>query len=423
MIKRQLFTSVLLLAMAVIISIGPAEGATINVIAAKGGTISPFGTVTVKPGAVQQLTITPAAGYYISGVTGCGGKLSGNIFTTGQVLTDCSVSATFAPVITVSPTITPTLTPTAAYTVTANAGTGGIIYPSGNVFVNSGTTKQLTVTPNADHAILSVTGCNGTLSGGTYTTGPVTAGCTVTASFKLRAPQISYFKINSDAADTTTQSVALNFNTAAGSMPTHYRASERSDFLNAEWNAFGVVISAPAFGLTTGDGPKTVYFQLKDSSTGGTSNVVSDTINLKTRGDFVINPGEAMEFANTQGFIFASNQGDANSSCLMSGGSSLSIEASGKVGAYFGGRCDFVLFDGRDMKEGWFFKVYDAEGSSCSPDQHRAYTMNERPAAGARRLTFKIHAWADSPFTCKVQIRSITLEGPVTSTDWRDAFR
>lgn len=44
-------------------------------------------------------------------------------------------------------------------------------------------TTTLTVTANTGHAITSVTGCGGTLSGSTYTTGAINAGCTVTASF------------------------------------------------------------------------------------------------------------------------------------------------------------------------------------------------------------------------------------------------
>jgi uncharacterized protein (TIGR02145 family) len=39
------------------------------------------------------------------------------------------------------------------------------------------------VTPNSGYQIWNVTGCNGSLSGNTYTTGTITAACTVTASF------------------------------------------------------------------------------------------------------------------------------------------------------------------------------------------------------------------------------------------------
>jgi hypothetical protein len=41
------------------------------------------------------------------------------------------------------------------------------------------------VTPYYGYQIDSVTGCGGSLSRTTYTTGPITAPCTVTASFRL----------------------------------------------------------------------------------------------------------------------------------------------------------------------------------------------------------------------------------------------
>lgn len=46
-----------------------------------------------------------------------------------------------------------------------------------------GTTFSFTVTPDAGYFILDVRGCKGTLAGSTYTTGAITADCTVTASF------------------------------------------------------------------------------------------------------------------------------------------------------------------------------------------------------------------------------------------------
>ena len=71
----------------------------------------------------------------------------------------------------------------ATYTVTAIAGNGGSISPT-STSVQEGSTASFTVTPNTDYTIASVTGCNGSLSGSTYTTGTVTAPCTVTASFQ-----------------------------------------------------------------------------------------------------------------------------------------------------------------------------------------------------------------------------------------------
>lgn len=70
------------------------------------------------------------------------------------------------------------------YTVTASAGTGGTITPNTRT-VNHGSTTTFTVTPTTGYSISSVTSTcgTGTLSKTTYTTAPITANCSVTASF------------------------------------------------------------------------------------------------------------------------------------------------------------------------------------------------------------------------------------------------
>ena len=166
-------------------------------------------------------------------------------------------------------------------TITAKAGTGGKIAPSGTITIKDGTIQQFGIAANSGYTVLSVTGCNGTLSktstGFTYKTGRVTGSCNVSASFKLLAPKLSSYKINNDVAETITRSVTLNHTTASGSMPTHYRASEFPNFSGAVFKPYA---AAPTFALTNGEGSKTVYLQLKDSSTGNVSNVMSDTIKL-----------------------------------------------------------------------------------------------------------------------------------------------
>lgn len=67
--------------------------------------------------------------------------------------------------------------------VTASAGPNGSISPSGAVIVIYGANQIFTITPDDGYYIHSVTGCNGTLSGNTYITGPVTANCPVNATF------------------------------------------------------------------------------------------------------------------------------------------------------------------------------------------------------------------------------------------------
>lgn len=70
----------------------------------------------------------------------------------------------------------------AKHTVTARAGAGGTVSPP-SITVNDGATTSFTVTPDSGYVIDSVTGCSGNLNGATYTTGAISADCTVTASF------------------------------------------------------------------------------------------------------------------------------------------------------------------------------------------------------------------------------------------------
>ncbi len=70
-----------------------------------------------------------------------------------------------------------------SYTIQTSAGSDGSISPAGPVTAYYGQTYNFTITPNNLYSIKSVTGCSGTLTGNTYTTGPITGDCTVTAVF------------------------------------------------------------------------------------------------------------------------------------------------------------------------------------------------------------------------------------------------
>ncbi|HEY1726566.1 MAG TPA: kelch repeat-containing protein [Steroidobacteraceae bacterium] len=63
--------------------------------AGTGGSIAPAST-TVNAGSTTTLTVTPKAGYVVSGVTGCGGSLTAATYTTAAVAANCTVTASFA---------------------------------------------------------------------------------------------------------------------------------------------------------------------------------------------------------------------------------------------------------------------------------------------------------------------------------------
>jgi hypothetical protein len=70
---------------------------TVTASAGTGGSISPTSD-TVAQGETTSFTVTPDEGYAISVVTGCGGQLNGETYTTGEITEDCTVTATFVQV-------------------------------------------------------------------------------------------------------------------------------------------------------------------------------------------------------------------------------------------------------------------------------------------------------------------------------------
>jgi hypothetical protein len=151
---------------------------TITASAGTGGTISPGGSVSVNHGANQSFTITANAGYQIASVMVDGvsqGAISS--YTFSNVTAGHTISATFSAV---------------TYTITASAGTGGSISPSGAVSVNHGANSTFTITANTGYTIASVT-VDGTPVGAvsSYTFSNVTAVHTISASFTVTTYTIS----------------------------------------------------------------------------------------------------------------------------------------------------------------------------------------------------------------------------------------
>ena len=123
----------------------------------------------VNDGATTTCTNNPNTGYHTTNQSGCGGTYtSGNVLTTGAITSACTVTATNA---------------INTYTVTPAPGTGGSMSPSTPQVVSYGSTTSFTVTADGSHHTTSVTGCSGTYSAPTITTGAITSNCTVTALF------------------------------------------------------------------------------------------------------------------------------------------------------------------------------------------------------------------------------------------------
>jgi fibronectin type 3 domain-containing protein len=162
---------------------------------------------TITP---QQYTLTvtkagTGTGTITSSPTGinCGSVCSG-AYNTGTVVTlsaspdtsstftgwsgGCSGSGTCSVTMDAAKTVTATFT-LKTYTITASAGTGGTISPSGSVPVDHGTNKIFTISPNTNYHVADVL-VDGTSAGAvtTYTFTNVTANHTISASFAADIP-------------------------------------------------------------------------------------------------------------------------------------------------------------------------------------------------------------------------------------------
>ena len=183
--------------------------AVVTPIADTGGQISPSTPQSVPFGATLTVTVTPNFGFRLTNVNGCGVVFFGGpaitgptSWTTGAINSDCRVESFF--------------TALPAFTVNATAGFDGNINPATRA-VPQGTTGTFTVTPNTGFVIDAVSGCGGSLSGSTYTTGAITAACNVSATFKAAPvtpptvtttpmiefvhPPLNYFFITSKASE------------------------------------------------------------------------------------------------------------------------------------------------------------------------------------------------------------------------------
>jgi beta-glucanase (GH16 family) len=139
--------------------------------ASSGGSISPTGTVTVNAGASQSFTITPNSGFSISGVTVDGANQGAiTTYTFSNVQANHTINAAF--------------TPPQQFTITASAGSGGSISPTGSVVVNQGANQSFSIAANSGFTISSVT-VDGVNQGAitSFTFSNVQANHTISAAF------------------------------------------------------------------------------------------------------------------------------------------------------------------------------------------------------------------------------------------------
>jgi hypothetical protein len=157
---------------------------TLTAIAGSGGTISPSGNVTVNQGESKTFTATPDNGKMIDEwkVDGNVVASSGNTYTVSNVQANATIQVTFKDI------------PSVTFTLTALAGSGGIISPNGSVIVKQGESKTFTATPDNGKMVdqWKVDGNVVASAGNTYTVSNVQANATVQVTFKDIPPVTTY---------------------------------------------------------------------------------------------------------------------------------------------------------------------------------------------------------------------------------------
>ncbi|HEY6866003.1 MAG TPA: LamG domain-containing protein, partial [Candidatus Eisenbacteria bacterium] len=144
---------------------------TIAASAGPGGSIGPAGAVTVAHGASQAFTIAPNAGFHVLDVVVDGGSVGAvTTYTFNSVTRSHTIAATFS-----SGT---------QHTITASAGPGGSITPSGAIVVAGGASQSFSMIPLLGYHVADVL-VDGASVGAvaTYTFTNVSADRTIAASF------------------------------------------------------------------------------------------------------------------------------------------------------------------------------------------------------------------------------------------------
>jgi hypothetical protein len=148
------------------------ESFTVSASAPGGVNVTPNTPQTVTAGSTQAFTVTAEANYTLrTQVDGTcpAGSWAGSVYTTGPITADCTVE--FGDTMN-------------SYTVTAT-GTNVTIMPGDPQVVAPNAVVYYVITPDSGHTLSTTVGgtcTQGGWSGTSYTTGAITADCTVTFS-------------------------------------------------------------------------------------------------------------------------------------------------------------------------------------------------------------------------------------------------
>ena len=261
---------------------------TITNSAGENGSISPSGDQILEHGSTPTFTISPAANYHIADVkvdrVSVGAESS---YTFTNVTADHTIAATFA---------------INTYTITASAGSGGTISPSGAVSVNYGANQSFTISPTTGYHIADVKVDGSSVgTGASYTFSNVTENHNISASFN---PAAVSFAVTTENLGTETAGTAFSVTITAkdieGNTATGYIGSHNIIW---SWTASnppdGTAPTKPADGdQTFSDGTVTVTgFTLTNSSETPTITATEIVSSASGNSTVTVNSGTLASFA------------------------------------------------------------------------------------------------------------------------------
>lgn len=263
------------------------------------GTITPEGVTQVSYNGSQRYSIQPEEGYVIAGVTIDGeerGAMASYTFT--NVTSDHTISATFAK---------------SRYEITATAGTGGSVTPSGTQTFEYGDSQVYTATPDAGYMISTVT-IDGTVnnvyaSTWSHTFADINADHTIYVNFTMNTYTITVTQPANGYITPGSQTVNQN------ATPTYYITPSNGyevenvivDGNNVTFNVDPMGNADYTFPAVTANKTITATMKLKTytiTATSGANGTISpagaNTVNYGASQVFTITPADGYEIADVK---------------------------------------------------------------------------------------------------------------------------
>ncbi len=135
-----------------------------------GGIITPS-HLKLMTGETRRFTLLPDKGFELDNIEGCGGSLNNLTFTTAPIRSNCQISARFRK-----------KDPDLYFEATTESTFGGKLSPTSQ-HLKTGEQGHFLVQPDTGFTLQQIEGCDGTISGLTYVTGPTRENCKISVKF------------------------------------------------------------------------------------------------------------------------------------------------------------------------------------------------------------------------------------------------